>query len=183
YVKNDFQLSISQSTISRILNEFGMHSYVLPRKPKLTSKQKKLRLSWCTKHLDWSEDDWKNIIFTDESRFQLINRKNRIYVRRHHRDPQRYNHTQVRVHTGCGVGVWSYLTSNGVGNLVFYNGSLDSYEYINILKQHLKTAYNNFATNGQTKNLLPYDNGRSHTSKLTQEYLNKQHINILDSSS
>ncbi|CAF4854548.1 unnamed protein product, partial [Rotaria magnacalcarata] len=71
-----------------------MVSYVVPRKPQITLMQRRNRLKWCYDHLNWSIDDWSNIIFSDESNFEVINRKNRMYIRRFHNDRTRFERSQ-----------------------------------------------------------------------------------------
>ena len=37
------------------------------RKPGLTAQMKKDRLEFCLRHEDWTLEDWKNVIWTDET--------------------------------------------------------------------------------------------------------------------
>ena len=103
YANTNLNLSISRSTISRILQDFNMMSYILPRKPLITQVQRRNRLKWCYDHLDWSTDDWSKVIFSDESNYEVVNRKNRIYIRRFRNDRTRSERSQKRVHKGGGV--------------------------------------------------------------------------------
>ncbi|CAF3927013.1 unnamed protein product, partial [Rotaria sp. Silwood1] len=109
-------------------------------------QQRRLRAAWCQYHLDWTEQDWSQIIFSDESNFELVNRKNRLYVRRYRYDQKRFERSQPRIHKGGGLGVWSCMTNYGLGDLVFYDDRLNSSGYINILNTHLKSAYSFFKT-------------------------------------
>ena len=71
----------SISTILRRLSkEFDLKSYKPANKLRLTSQMKKKRLEFAKKHIDWSIEDWKKVLFSDESTFQQFTiRKN--YVR------------------------------------------------------------------------------------------------------
>ena len=100
YAHTELNLSISRPTISRILQHYNMISYILPRKPRITPSQKRNHLQWCYEHLDWSVKDWSNIIFSDESNYEVLNRKNRIYIRRFRNDRTRFERLQKRVHKG-----------------------------------------------------------------------------------
>ena len=86
----------STRKISKILKNKGIqvfhmtvHSYlrknlgVKPFKPqlqpKLTEKQKNVRLSFCRERKKWSVHDWRKVLFSDESPFELcysLNRQN-----------------------------------------------------------------------------------------------------------
>ncbi|CAF5159686.1 unnamed protein product, partial [Rotaria magnacalcarata] len=94
----------------------------------------------------------------------ILNRKNRSYIRRFRNDLKRFKWSQPRVRKGGGVGIWSYLTCHGLGPIVFYDGSLNSDKYIDILDQHLPTAYEKFLPQSPRKILLQQDNVRPHVS-------------------
>ena len=76
YVNTNFNLSIGRSRISRILQDYNMVSYIALRNPRITPTQRRNRLTWCYNHLNWSINDWSNVIFFDESNFKVLNRKN-----------------------------------------------------------------------------------------------------------
>ncbi|CAF1910768.1 unnamed protein product [Rotaria magnacalcarata] len=179
------KLNISRNCIYQTIKKFNkLHTVATKpgagRRSKLTDRQKRAiklqqvrddtlsqrysRLQWCYQHLSWAENDWSNVIFTDESNFEILNRKNRIYIRRFRNDLKRFKWSQPRVHKGGGVGIWSYLTCHGLGPIVFYDGSLNSDKYIDILDQHLPTAYEKFLPQSPRKILLQQDNVRPHVS-------------------
>ena len=74
-----------------------------PRKPRITPAQRRTRVAWCYEHLSWSVNDWLNVVFTDESNYEILNRKNRIYIRRFRHDLTRYERSQQRVHRGGDI--------------------------------------------------------------------------------
>ncbi|CAF4476790.1 unnamed protein product, partial [Rotaria sp. Silwood2] len=69
YASTNLNLSISRQTVSRILRDFNIVSYVAPRKLRITSIQRRKRLKWGYEHLSWTVKDWSNVIFTNESNF------------------------------------------------------------------------------------------------------------------
>jgi transposase len=62
--------AVSPSTVYRILKKQGYGVYKRTVKPGLNAKQKKARLDWCLAHEKWTLEDWKNVIFTDETSVQ-----------------------------------------------------------------------------------------------------------------
>ena len=80
-----------------------MISYIAPRKPRITPTQRRDRLQWCYEHLNWSMEEWSNVIFSDESNYEILNRKNRIYIFRFQNDRTRFQRSQKRVHKGGGI--------------------------------------------------------------------------------
>ena len=73
YTNMNMSLSISTSTISRILRQYNITSYIVPRKPRITPKQPRARIDWCNEHLSWSVLDWSKVIFSDESNYEVLN--------------------------------------------------------------------------------------------------------------
>ena len=87
FAHTDLNLTITRQTVSRILRDFDMVSYIAPRKPRITPAQRRTRVAWCYGHLSWSVNNWSNVVFMDESNYEILNRKNRIYIRRFRHDP------------------------------------------------------------------------------------------------
>ena len=82
-----------------------MISYVAPKKPKITSIQRKHRVTWCCEHRGWSNNDWSQVVLSDESCFELVNRNNRIYIRRDAHDKRRLERSQPHTHQGGGLSI------------------------------------------------------------------------------
>jgi transposase len=68
-------IEISSITVWRCLKAFGFRKTKPTRKPGLTKKMKKARLAWCERHKDWTLDDWKRVMWTDETSVQLHHRR------------------------------------------------------------------------------------------------------------
>ena len=103
FARTDLNLTTTRQTVNRILRDFDMVSYIAPRKPRITSAQRRTRVVWCFEHLSWSVNDWSNVVFTNESNYEILNRKNRIYIRRFRHDPTRFERSQQRVDRGGGI--------------------------------------------------------------------------------
>ena len=71
----------SNSTISRYLRSKGYRRCVAVAKPFLTDQQRLARLDWAIQHQNWTVDEWKRIIWTDESAFH-IGGQQRVFVTR-----------------------------------------------------------------------------------------------------
>ena len=51
----------------------GYSCRIKKKKPKLTEKHKKVRLEWAKAHESWTSDEWRKVIWSDESKFNLMN--------------------------------------------------------------------------------------------------------------
>jgi len=65
-------LNASAKTITRNLHDLNYFSRVPAVKPLLNDRQGKNRLDWCLERKDWSIRKWKNVIWSDESRFTIF---------------------------------------------------------------------------------------------------------------
>lgn len=62
---------ISARTARRRLTEAGLKGCKARKKPWLSEKNKKSRYEWARRHQHLSEEDWSNILWSDESNFEV----------------------------------------------------------------------------------------------------------------
>ncbi len=106
------QNTISERTTRQILKQMGYSSRRPHRVPRLSAKNRKCMLQFAQAHQNWTIEDWKNIAWSDESRFLLRHSggRVRIWCKEHESmDPSCLVST---VHAGGGGG-----GGNGVGNI------------------------------------------------------------------
>ncbi|KAK3538689.1 hypothetical protein QTP86_012999 [Hemibagrus guttatus] len=72
------KVSVHDSTIRKRLGKNGLHGRVPRRKPLLSKKNIKPRLSFARKHLDDAQDFWENTLWTDETKTELFGRYDTI---------------------------------------------------------------------------------------------------------
>ena len=80
-------------------------------------------------------DEWKQVLWIDESKFEVFGNKRRVYVRRSAKEKMP---TQCLVPTvKCGEGsviVWGCFSLDGVGDLHKINGIMRKEHYRDILE-------------------------------------------------
>ena len=68
-LKVQLELPISPSRVRSCLNGIVHLKYLKPKtEPRLTKLHKDARLRWAKKHVKWGDDEWRNIVFSDEKR-------------------------------------------------------------------------------------------------------------------
>lgn len=160
---------ISVMTVSRILNKNGIFGRVAARKPLLRKVNMQKRLVFAKKHKDWTVEDWKSVLWTDESKFEIFGSKRRQYVRR--KEGERFDSkciTPTVKHGGGSVMVWGGFSFDGVGELVRINGIMKKEQYHNILVRSAIPSGIGLIGYGFT---FQQDNDPKHTSKLCRNYL------------
>ncbi len=65
------QNTISERTTRQTLKQMGYSSRRPHRVPRLSAKNRKCMLQFAQAHQNWTIEDWKNIAWSDESRFLL----------------------------------------------------------------------------------------------------------------
>ena len=62
------RMSVFLKTVCNTLNELGIHSYTMSKVPAMTRRQKQARLTFAREHVSWTLDDWKKVVFSDETK-------------------------------------------------------------------------------------------------------------------
>ncbi|CAJ0955790.1 unnamed protein product [Ranitomeya imitator] len=73
---------ISTTTVKRRLCAAGLHGKIAARKPLLRTGNKQERLVWAKEHKEWTLDQWKSVLWSDESKFEIFGSNHRVFVRR-----------------------------------------------------------------------------------------------------
>ncbi|CAB5375941.1 unnamed protein product [Rhizophagus irregularis] len=66
---------VSKSTVKRTLYEIGYHSHAALSKPLISEPNRLIRLSWACERRSWTINDWKKVVWSDESRFTLFQKQ------------------------------------------------------------------------------------------------------------
>jgi transposase len=85
---------ISARTVHRILRRKGYKPLKYTRKPGLTDAAKAVRLKWCLEHQDWTLEDWKNVIWSDETAVTMGGQRGRLRCWR--TTSEAYNHHCIK---------------------------------------------------------------------------------------
>ena len=122
-------ISVSYRTIRRIRQKLGFRPVHYRRRALLTEGHKRKRLQYALDNLD---EDWKKIIFTDESTFELTDKHCVIWKR-----PSSPSIIKGVVQHEISVMVWGGVWWEGRTKLCIVNGTIDSDVYQKIIKDYL----------------------------------------------
>ena len=128
---------VSERTIRRRLLSAGLKSCRPAKKPFVNYTQRQRRLRWCHEFKNFTEEQWKKVIFSDESSFQAFNVRGQ--VRRRIGERYKPECLQPTVKFPHSVMVWSCVSFHGVGRLfILEKGArFNSKLYMDILKERL----------------------------------------------
>lgn len=163
---------LSTTTVKRRLIAIGLNGRVAAKKPLLRPKNSKKRLQFAKDHLNWTQEDWAKVLWSDESKFEIFSTKRRVYVRRfkHERASKQCIVPTVK-HGGGNVMVWGCFSAAGVGDLIEVTGRMKKEQYQQIILNHAESSGFRLIGAGFE---LQQDNDPKHTAKDTTALLKKK---------
>ena len=130
---------LSQKTISRNLHRLGFYARRPCKKPWISKANQRKRLEVFIRHKFWGLSNWKRIIFSDESKFNLISSDGRIKLWRNVKERYLPESTNKTIKGGGGsIMFWGCIAYGKIGPLIEVSTSMNSNDYINnILERFL----------------------------------------------
>lgn len=169
---------VCRRTVINYLAKFGYEYKVKIEKPYLNKQHRKARLDWCLEHSNWTVDDWKKVLFSDESTFYVIKRKSETKIWRTKDEKWRDGCMAVAVAgRGGRAGFWGVITWKGAGCFRVYTENTNSEVYCNMLENYLIPTVQMFGLENDF--IFQHDNARYHTSNKTQEKLQELNVRVL----
>ncbi len=176
-IKERLGLQVSERTVRNRLREMGLKSYWSCKKPFISSSNRRKRLAWAKEHLAWTSDQWKSVLWSDESPF-LLRFAGRARVWRFHNERYSPQTTVATVKHDKKINVWGCFSFAGVGHLHQVQGTLDQHQYHSIIVRHMVPSAQ--ALFPEEPWIFQQDNDPKHTSNKVQAYLAKKNFQVLD---
>ena len=110
-LSHDLKINVSAGTVRRALRSNGLGALPKVKKPDISDDNAKERLLWCKDRIDWTLDDWKCIIFTDELRVNCFNLDGLVWCWKRDNDEVQPKHTKkTRKHGGGRIMIRSEIS-------------------------------------------------------------------------
>lgn len=171
------KLDLSESTVNRRLHEAGLYGRHAAKKPQVSEKNRKARLAFARKYVNWTADDWQKVLFSDESKFELFRTKGVTYVRRPigTRNDVRYQVPTVK-HGGGNVMVWGCFSASGTGPLFRIEETMTAVLYCDII---VDTMLPYARINMPRGWLFQQDNDPKHTAGVVTQCFKRNKVRVL----
>jgi transposase len=167
-LKNEWQrrsgVHVSSRTVRSRLVEAGLRGRIAARKPVLLLRHKRARLEFANEHLHWTPNQWRNILWTDETPVYLVTASFFRYVRR--RSGQKYADNMVAPRRAAGGGkimLWSGFHGEQKLPIVRIVGMFNAQRYVQILEDNVAQQPPNL--------ILMQDNAPSHNALVVRQLL------------
>jgi hypothetical protein len=164
-------VNVSARTVQRFLKNEGLKYLNSKKEIRFTEAHKAARLEICKKWLIEGVAS-KNIIFTDEKRFNLDGPDNQMSWQRQKKRRMK----QMRQQGGGGIMIWGMLLPSGELAYTEVRGTINAVKYINLLKVYAIPIINNVYFDDF---VFQQDNARPHSAVDTQLFLESKGIEVL----
>jgi hypothetical protein len=129
--------------------------------------------------LHWTVEVLANVIFSDESNLEVINRKSRIFVKRLRSEKYEPRFCTPCVQGGGGsAGIWGCISHKGTGVCQIYTGRINQYTYKTTLENCLLPSVDLFYTEN-TPWIYQQDGAPAHTANSITDWFNENQITVL----
>ncbi len=131
------QNTISERSTHRTLKQMDYSSRRPHRVPLLSAKNRKRRLHFTQAHQNWTIEDWKNVAWSDESRFLLRHSDGAVRIWRKEHESMDPSCLVSTVQAAGGVMVWGIFSWHTLGLLVPIEHCLNATVYLSIVADHV----------------------------------------------
>ena len=122
-------------------------------------------------HRDWTVEDWKKVIWTDETKIYRYYSDGITWVYRQEGvSLQKKDFLGTLKHGGGSIIVWGCFGWQGVGLSCKIEGNMDALKYVAILQQYYLSSLKNLGRNNRNS-IFQQDNDPKHTSKKASEWI------------
>ncbi len=160
-----FQKTLSVNTIHRAIRCCRLKLYRSKKKPYLNRIQKRRRFLWAKAHLKWTVAKWKTVLWSDESKFEVLFGKLGRHVIRTKEDKDNPSCYQRSVQKPASLMVWGCMSACGMGSLHIWKGTINAERYTQVLEQHMLPSRRRLFQGRPC--IFQHDNARPHTASIT----------------
>ncbi|MBN3294693.1 TCB1 transposase, partial [Polypterus senegalus] len=172
-----FQKPLSVNTIHRAIRRCQLKLYSAKKKPFLSKIHKLRRCHWARDHLKWSVAKWKTVLWSDESRFEVLFGNLGRHVIRTKEDKDNPSCYQRSVQKPASLMVWGCMSACGMGSLHVWKGTINAEKYIQVLEQHMLPSRRHLFQGRPC--IFQQDNARPHSASITTSWLRRRRIRVL----
>jgi DDE superfamily endonuclease len=156
-----------------------MKAVVLKKKPHLTRRHRKERLDFAIAHQYWTMEDWKTVVWSDETKVNRLGSDGRKWAWKRPGEGLSDRLVQGTMKFGGGsVMVWGCMMWEGIGYVVKIDGKMDAELYTRILDDDLLASID-FYDKTPDDIIFQQDGDPKHRSKLAQEWFKNHKITVL----
>ena len=180
-IKRNLPLSVANISVDTIKRRLRQH-FKAPirrtaRKPLLTTTMLKKRLAFCKKYKNWSQADWRKVLFSDEATFLQFPAGPRFVRRPLKSSAVNPRYTARTVKHPPSIMVWGCFSYHGRGAITILprGVKMNTNVYLNILEEKLENFMDIYSCS-----TFQQDSAPCHVSKKSKDWFRQHSICLLD---
>ena len=142
----------------------------------LTGAIKRKQVMWAQRYKDWTENEWKKVLFSNESHF-LVQGQHRRYVRKSEGEKVTERHINQTVKHPQKM-FWGSFSFSGLGSLYPCSGIMNADKYIDVVNHKIMRDIQIAFPDGG--GIFQHDFASCHSAKKVQKVLQENRIKILE---
>ena len=180
FINNIISSPVTPQTVRNSLKENNFRSVVKQKHPLLKKAHQQDHLKFTQYHQNWTVEDWKRVLWSNETKINRIGSDGRVYTWKLRGEPLSDRTTTPTVKHGGGnnLMVWGCMGWNGVGKLTEVQGIMDAKQYCEILEDGLVESFEELEMEEEER-IFQQDNDPKHTSKRATQWFEDNNIQVL----
>jgi DDE superfamily endonuclease len=170
---------LSASTVCLHLKKAGMKAVVKSKQPLLSARYHKACLDFAYAHKDWTIEDWKRVIWSDETKINCLGSDGHKWAWKKAGEGLSNRLVDGTLKFGgCSLMMWGCMAWDGVGFATKIDGRMDGDLYLQILKDELQQTLEYYGL-FPPDIIFQQDNDPKHTCKKVKEWLEEQEFKTM----
>ena len=170
---------VCSQTLRNNLKKAGMQPVVKRKRPLLQKRHIRDRLDFAESHKEWTLEDWKKVLWSDETKINRLGSDGRTYVWKDVGEGLSKRTVEGTVKFGGGnVKMWGCMGWDGVGYATRIEGKMDAELYVSILDDELMQSLEYYGLSPE-EIIFQQDNDPKHTSGLATRWFNDNDIIVM----
>lgn len=170
-------IQVCSSTVRRYLLKAGRRARRPIRKQLLTERMKQKRLAWAECYKEWTTEDWRRVMFSDESHF-LVQGQRSQYVRRSKNEEITEEHMNQYIKNPEKRMFWGCFHHNGVGSLYPIKGIMNADSYMQVVNTKVENDMADAFPAGE--GIFQHDLAPCHTANKVKKLFAEKGIRVLE---
>jgi len=178
-LQNVTNQSISAQTVHRQLRIKGMRPVVKKKRPLLKPHHRRARMEFAERHSEWTIEDWKKVIWSDETKINRLGSDGRKYVWKDVGESLSDRLVEGTVKFGGGnLMMWGCMGWDGVGYATRIEGRMDGDLYMAIMDDELQQTLE-YYNKSVDDIIFQQDNDPKHTCKKVQKWFQDHGFTVM----